>query len=248
MIKQTFANVFKIAALVLTVSFLHACKKTKIDQPVVPVITNTIAYIYKTDNTNALAYKTLMEANNCAVTLIEKATAITTDYSKYKLIVIDNNTDIAGVGGEWTTTDAATIKAAGKPLLLMGAGGLYFAAKNGNIINWEQSEQYNETSIVVTDPASTVFSRPKTIVVDVNTKRVALFNAAGLMAAQYVPTITLANVSIIGRNALNFNYVPVALESNRYGFFAFYNGVNNMTQAGKDFMVNYTYYVGGLTL
>jgi hypothetical protein len=215
-----------------------------------PVIANTIAYIYKTDNADALAYKTLLEANNCAVTLIEKANAVTTDYSKYKLIVIDNNTDVIGASQFWTTTDVNTIVASGKQILLIGAGGLQFAAKNGNIINWGQNAQSVESSIYVLDPTSTLFSRPKTVAVNSTTKELIIYSTAYLSSGQYIPTGTLANVTLLCKyfSATNTNYYPVSFEKSRYGFFGFYKGTSLMTQAGQDFMVNYTYYIGGLTL
>jgi hypothetical protein len=239
-------KLFSLAIMLLSIIVMPSCKKTKTDPA--PVITNTIAYIYKNNNTAALEYKALMEANNCAVTLIDKSAAATTDYSNYKLIVIDHNTDGVNAPQPWTAAEAAAIKAPAKPMLLIGAGGLRFATQNGNTVNWLQTAQYNEGSITVTDPASTIFSRPKTIAVDPNTKKVTLYTAANLMASMYVPTITLANVSIIGRNSLNHSYAPIQYESNRYGFFEFYSGVSQMTPAGQDFMVNYTYYIGGLTL
>ncbi len=243
-------NKLKIIAIVFATILFTSCKKNNADvaPTPVPVVTNTIAYIFKTDNADGLAYKALLDANNCAVTLIEKANIIATDYSKYKLIVIDHNTDVIGIPQFWTATEVSTLNATGKPMLLIGAGGLQFAQKNNNIVNWGQATQWNEPSIIVTDPTSIIFSKPKAISVDANTKKVVLYTSAGLMAAHHVPTLTIANVSIIGRTFVNNNYAPIEYESNRYGFFEFYSGVNSMTQAGKDFMVNYTFFVGNFPL
>lgn len=207
---------------------------------------NAIAYIYKTNNVDALAFKALMEANNCTVQLIDIADAVSVNYSKYKLIVADNNTNSIGLSN-WTDAHVNTLKASGKPMLLLGMGGLLYAKKIGNIAQWDNSGQFNETALYVKDITSNLYKKPKTITLTA-AQTIVLYTVPTLGAGQYRPTGILPGVNLIGSLAGQQNYYPLTHEKSRYTVFGFDKGLNKMTPAGKDFMVNLVYFSGSFSL
>jgi hypothetical protein len=230
--------------------FLPACKKSKPEsEPVVTIPKNNIAYIYKTDNTDAVAYKTLLEDNDCHVTLIDKAQVTTTVFTAYQLIAIDPNTDIAGLSSSWTNAETTAIETSGKPMLLIGVGGLQYAAKIGNKVNYLNTANFSDTKFFVTDKTSALYSKPYTISIPVSTPAVTLYNTNVVSAAQLVAVgSSLDNVTLFGKFNLAPNYYPLAFERNRYFSFGFTKGVDAMTGNGRNFMVNLAYYVGNLSL
>jgi hypothetical protein len=243
-------SIFTAIVFAATSIFLPACKKSKPEpEPVVTIAKNNIAYIYKTDNTDAVAYKTLLEDNDCHVTLIDKAAIATTAFSAYQLIVIDNNIDIVGVTSTWTNTETAAIEASGKPMLLMGIGGLQYAAKIGNKANYLNTAIWSDTKFFVTDKTNALYTKPYTISIPVSTPAVILYNNTTAGSGQFVAAGgSLADVALFGKFNLAPNYYPLAFEKNRYFSFGFTRGVDAMTGTGKNFMVNLAYYVGALTL
>jgi hypothetical protein len=242
----------KLSTLILLVFgiFFTSCKKSKPEpEPVATIPKNNIAYIFQTNNTDGLAYKTLLEENDCHVTLIDKSKVSATTFATYQLIVIDHNTDVPGLTSAWTNADTLAIQSSGKPMLLIGVGGLQYAAKIGNKANYLNTTFWNDTRFFVTDKTSTLYSKPYAISIPTSTPAVTLYNTAMPGSGQLVPAgSTLTNVSLIGWFSINPTYYPVAFEKNRYFTFGFSNGVNDMNSDGKNFMVNLAYYVGNLSL
>jgi PBP1b-binding outer membrane lipoprotein LpoB len=70
--KVKLRSIFTAIIIAVFSILFTSCKKSKSEpEPVVAVIKNNNAYIYKTDNTDAVAYKTMLEDNDCHVTLID---------------------------------------------------------------------------------------------------------------------------------------------------------------------------------
>ena len=220
-----------------------SCKKSN---PAIANANNAIAYIYKTNNEDGLAFKGLMEKNNCTVQLIEMADVPLHGYAKYKLIVADDNTSEVGQGN-WTDAHVNTLKSSGKPMLLLGMGGLLYAKKIGNAAHWDNCGQFEEAALLVMDKQSNLFKKPKLLIVPPDQK-ISLFTAPSLGAGQQLPGGTLPGVTLIGAFPGHPTYYPLSNEKNRYTVFGFYKGVSGMTAAGKDFMVNLVYASGNLSL
>jgi len=91
--------------------FFASCKKVA-PQPAI-IEKNSVAYIYKTDNTDSLAYKALLEEDDCHVTLIDKANVTTNNYKSYQLI--DNNKDGQLADGTWANAETGALRLSRKP-------------------------------------------------------------------------------------------------------------------------------------
>lgn len=237
------SSAFLLVLIALTATLFTACKKS---DPTPANSKNAIAYIYKTDNSDAQAFKTLLEANNCTVELITLTDAASLDYSKYKLIVADHNTSLPGQNS-WTDAHVNKLKASGKPMLLLGTGGLLYAEKIGNAANWGNSGQFNETALYVKDITSNLYKKPKAIAITL-AKTIILYSAPATGAGQLAPSGTIAGVNLMGSLAGHQTYYPLSYEKNRYTIYGFDKGVTSMTQTGKDFMVNLVYFSGNFSL
>lgn len=247
---NTIKEIKKSGTLLLfaAVMFFISCKKSK-PETADTIPKNNIAYIYKTDNSDGLAFKSLLEENDCHVTLIDKMQVASTVFSTYQLIVIDHNTDVVGLTSSWTNADTVAIQKSGSPMLLIGVGGLQYAGKIGNAANYLNTTFWSDTKFFVTDKTSTLYSKPYVISIPTSTPAVTLYSTAMPGSGQLVPAGgNLNNVTLFGRFNLAPTYYPVAFEKNRYFTFGFSKGVNDMNASGKNFMVNLAYYVGKLTL
>jgi hypothetical protein len=237
--------------IALTVA-MASCKKENISSPAptpapLPVAKNKIAYIYKTDNTDGQAFKDLMQANGCTVTLLDKLAAATFDYSSFNMIVVGKNTDGTQVTPDWSTAESTAINGSGKPILFIGVGGLQLALKLNNIVNYGVCASSSLASVIVTDPSSTIYKSPKEIAIPAG-NQLTIFSSPSYSQNFGTAGAPVANVVLIGKETPASNYYPVAFEKNRYGIFGFSDNVNSMTATGKDFMVNLVYYVGNLSL
>jgi hypothetical protein len=246
--------IIKLSTLILLIFtiFFIGCKKTKPEPTPYASVTvpkNNIAYIYKKNNEDGLAFKELLEDNDCHVTLIDKAQVANTTFTAYQLIVIDNNTDIGGLKSSWKEAETLAIESSGKQMLLIGIGGLQYANKIGNVANYTKTAFFTDTKFFVTDKTSTLYTKPYTISIPTSTTAVTLYNTAMPGAGLYVPSgSTLTNVTLVGRFSNDATYCPTAFEKNRYFCFGFSRGVDDMNESGKNFMVNLAYYVGNLSL
>lgn len=244
-------NVAVITAFLSGCIMLFAsCKKSNDVGPSAPpavTFKNQIAYFYKLDSSDGQAYKTLLQANNCGVTLIDMSKINTTDFTKYDLLVIGNNTSDDAYDFQKVT---APIKAAGKPVLMIGEGGGHFGEMINTSVNWGTTAGYSfSLAMIVTDSTMAVYKAPKRIDVPAD-KQLIIFSQApygqGFVGS---PLAKYPDVEVIGQaTTSNPKAYSVTFESGKYGFFGYYNSVNAMTQTGKDFVVNLAYYVGKLKL
>ncbi|MES2776949.1 MAG: hypothetical protein V4722_22420 [Bacteroidota bacterium] len=214
-----------------------------------PLPENSIAYIYKGDNKDGLAFKTLLEGNKCAVTLISKNDIASVDFAGYKMIVLDNNTDVAEGGTHWTDVETNKLKDVKKPMLLIGIGGLQFAEKIGNTSRYGNAAQWNDKGFLVGDNTSKLYTTPKRIDIPASSAGIHLYNTAVPGCGQHIAPGSILNGNIyVGKFFTAADYYPVTVERNRYMNFGFQKGVSEMNQTGKDFIVNLCYYTADLTL
>lgn len=240
-------NIAAIAAMVLScLLMLSACKKSNESADPAPAkYKNKIAYLYKKDSADATAYKTLLQANNCGVELVDMSQANNTDFKKFDLIVIGHNSsddayDFAAITGP--------IKAANKPVLMIGEGGGHFGEMINTTVNWSECFGISfPLAMTVIDSSMSIYKSPKKIAIPAN-RQLTIFDQSPYGQAFEESIFSqYPNVETIGQaTPSKSNDFSVTLESGKYGFFGYYNNVNAMSQTGKDFMVNLTYYVGKL--
>jgi hypothetical protein len=236
--------------LILTlfvISILGACKKSS--SPTTPPIRNNLLYIYQNDSTDGVSFKTLLQNNGCSVTLLDRSKAGAFNYSSYNMVIIGNNTDTLHSSNDWSPTDAMTIKNTGKPILLIGEGGLLFAEDIGDTVNWRSSAGNSLTGFKAMAPASALYKQPKTISVGADSL-VTIYSSASKVNSFYAKSVPVPNVVMIGMetDAVVSKYYSISITNAKFGAFGFYSNVNAMTAGGKDFFVNLVYYVGNLTL
>ena len=224
-----------------------SCKKENVMQ--LPVVAkNKIAYIFKSDSTDAVAFKHLMQQNGCGVTLVDKVDVAVVDYSSYNMIVVGHNTDQGSSASTWSSAESAAIKQSNKPVLFIGLGGLQLAAKMGNVVNYGNCASGDVASFMVNDESSSIYKSPKNISA-ANAMLLNIFKTASPSQMFYAPVTPVNNVVLIGKQPQSPSaYYPVGAENDHYTFFGFYNNVDAMTSTGKDFMVNLVYYTGKLSL
>ena len=73
-----------------------------------------------------------------------------------------------------------------------------------------------------------------------------IYNATNYGNIIHINSISLTNVEIISRTPTNTSYADITVESNRFVYWAFIDGVQNMTTTGEQLMVNLVTYTSGL--
>ncbi len=221
-----------------------SCKKDKDDVTPTPTTPKKqIAYVYKTDATDANAFKLLLDSNNCNVTLVEKSSAAAFNFSTSDLIIVGSNTDDTQLVPNWSNAEATAIDGSGKPVLLMGIGGLQLGVKLSHKVNYGTCAGSSINSIISADATDAIYKAPKTIAAVTN-QPVQLFISASGAQSFNSGGVAVPGVDLIGRESSGSNYYTVTIESNRYGVYGFTSGVSNMTKTGRDFIVNLVYRIG----
>lgn len=209
---------------------------------------NKIAFLYKRDSTDGAAFRSLLQANNCGVTLVDSAQTGSTDFTKFDLVVVGNNT--AGSAGELTPQIVGAVKTSGKPVLLIGEGGGHFGEQLNTAVNWGSCAVFPlPASMIVLDSSTTLYKSPKKIIIPDNQQLPIFSQAQSGIAFYRSPYTSYPSVQMIAQaSTSNVAYLSITLESGKYGFFGYYGNVSGMTSTGRDFMVNLCYYVGKLAL
>ncbi len=233
-------------AIVLYCAFSF-CSCSKMERPVPQIDiakANSVVFIFKTDSTEAMAFRQLMQANNCGVTLLDKSEVGKTDFSDFRLIVAGHNTDALTPAPGWSSADTAAINQSGKPILLIGLGGMQLAKKLGNDISLNNCSITASTGMIVIDPASLLYKFPNAI--DVGSGASLKLYEQDVSAFSYFADSKSPEITLIGGDALPQRF-PLASED-RYSVFGFTGPIQLMTTTGKNLLVNYVYQAGKLTV
>ncbi|HEY4150547.1 MAG TPA: hypothetical protein VGM41_16520 [Chitinophagaceae bacterium] len=227
---------------------LNACKKSSsspASNP--PAIKNNLVYIYKTDSTDGVAFKSLLQLNGCSVALLDKSAAAAFNYTTYNMIIIGGNTDAVTLHDNWDTVTATVIKNSGKPCLLLNEGGLLFADAIKNTVGWGGCGESSLASFIVLQPNSSLYKQPKLISIPADSV-LTIYSTPQNVESLYVNAPPMANVNLVGRegDTPSSKYYPITIEAAKYAVFGYYGNTNSMTATGKDFLVNLIYYVGNL--
>ena len=97
-----------------------------------------VAYVYRGNTEDAASYYNLLYSGGYQVTLVPLSAVLTTDFSKFNLILIADDTGSLDQWGtsEDTAAQVAQITAANKPIIGLGEGGYAFFGRVGLYIGW----------------------------------------------------------------------------------------------------------------
>lgn len=192
--------------------------------------TKNVAFIYNTDLTDANSFKTLLEANNYAVTLVPIANTITTNYSGYDII-------ITSAASTFIKAQMDTLNAKNKPIISMGGGGYKGFGLLSLSIGSPFGMSGTENTMYVDNASLTVFNSPNKITVNTGDSLKLFSVAASTSPARmiYVPTPTASIEGLLRYRPL---YYAVVRQNGKYTFWGFTLSPASMTQAGKDLFVN----------
>lgn len=101
----------------------------------------------------------------------------------------------------------------------------------------------NKNEILVVDPNHRIFTTPDTINIPPD-GIIQLYTTTSHLGINF-PSIPLGVVAL-GRETDDANYYPLAIEDNKYVFWGFNNPPSDMTQTGKDLLLNIRRYLARL--
>ncbi len=192
--------------------------------------TKNVAFIYNTDLTDANSFKTLLEANNFAVTLVPIANTVTTNYIGYDII-------ITSAASTFIKAQMDTLNSKNKPIISMGTGGYKALGLLSLAIGNPFGMSGTENTVYVDNDTLTLFNSP--IKISVNTgDSLKLFSVAASTSPAKMIYVPNPVASIEGLLRYKPLYYSVLRQNGKYTFWGFTLSPASMTQAGKDLFVN----------
>lgn len=192
--------------------------------------TTNVAFIYNTDLVDVNSFKTLLEANNCSVTLVPVASTITTNYSTYDVVITSPASTL-------TKAQMDTLNSKNKPIVSMGSGGYKSLGQLSLSIGSPFGMSGTENTMYVEDASLGVYNSPNKITIN-SGDSLRLFSVAASSSPArmiYVPTPVATIEGLLRYRPL---YYAVVRQNGKYTFWGFALSPASMTQAGKDLFVN----------
>ncbi|MHC4559830.1 MAG: type 1 glutamine amidotransferase family protein, partial [Planctomycetota bacterium] len=192
-----------------------------------------VAYIYSSEVEAGHSFKSLLVTYGCSTTLVNLDEIPATELDSYDLIIAGND---SGNLSLWDDIESVTaIESSGKPIVGLGEGGYAFFGQLGLSIGWPNGMHGRRNSIDVINPNHLLFTSP--YVIDVP-------EDLGLQLYTDTDYVTLylnpvpETVTVLGEEAHNPRYYPLAMEHSRYLFWGFSGSPESMTEVGKRLFIN----------
>lgn len=210
--------------------------------------TTAAAYIYTTDINTANSFKTLLEANGFTVDLVNQSAILSTNFDKYRLVLIGPDTGSGSDWGDAAGNQAKRINDSGASIIGIGAGGASFMDEIDQPIGWGDSwmNPSGDRNIYVSDPDDNIWSKPFEITVPPS-RILALYTNNSAFFAVYLPG-PVSGIKPIGRQSDNATHYPIISKGGRYLLWGFNGAPSMMTQTGQRLFVNAANSVLGLRL
>jgi hypothetical protein len=217
-------------------------KSAQVDAPVqeirspssvLPPVHLRVLYVFGSDLAATQSFASLLEASGCSVALIGLEELAGTPLAPYDLIIVGNDTGQLSRWGD--ARSVAAIESSGKPIVGLGEGGYALFGRLGLSTGHGNGWHGDVNAIYVVDPSSSLFNTPHPIVTPqdhllqlyARTKHVGIYLAS-------VPE----SVVTLGREVSDHSHYPLTLEQNRYLLWGFTGSAADMTEVGKDLLVN----------
>ncbi|MFW9937750.1 MAG: hypothetical protein ACFFD5_08880 [Candidatus Thorarchaeota archaeon] len=214
--------------------------------PMVLANNNSLAYVYDDDTTSAYSYRSLLNDNGYAVTLIDGSSITSSTFSGYRAIIIGSDTSSGGY--TWLDGDSKKVTAINNsalPLIGLGNGGYSlfgFGALNLRIGYDYGGANPSRTGIIVANDTHPIFTTPT----DIPTGTIDLYTIGNYVNYIYLNPAP-SYVSALGEDTGSVNYYSLCAQDNRYFFWGFTASPDTMTQVGKDLFINVIKYYAPLS-
>ena len=200
-----------------------------------------VAYIYDTDTKSAESFVQFLENGRFSVQLVQLAKVATTDFDKYRLIVVGNDT---GDMGNWGTPQAvAAIVKSGRPVIGLGEGGYAFFGKVIPEIGYPHgAHDERDTSIFVMNRNHTIFNKPYRITIPF-TGIISLYEEPTSSVSIYLKPVP-RDVVVLGRHTASEDHYTLVEGGKKVAFFWGFNGSPAlMSKTGKPLFLNVVQYM-----
>ncbi len=195
-------------------------------------------YIYSSDSAAANDFKSLLEGDDYLVDVIDMSQVMSTDFSKYRLVIVGADTGNAGSWGDNAGNQAGRIQDANGSVLGVGAGGASFFDKIGvTEIGWGQSwVGSGARDVYAADAGNDLWTTPNAISVP-GSQLVTLYSSDSGYVAAYYPS-TVSGVAALGRQSDNANHYTIIGKDIQYLLWGFSGPPSTMTNTGRQVLLN----------
>jgi hypothetical protein len=190
-----------------------------------------LAYIYVIDTTVAHAYQTLLQDNGYTVDLVPQDAIPSTDFELYQAAILGPDTGSEGDWGDPDGNQANVLNQTGLPILGLEEGGASFFGRFDLPLSGESGINGEGTSILVVDPADSLWSTPNAISIP-GDQILPLYNNnsdfVAINGESPPPELTL-----FARHPDEAAQFLIAGYQERFLFWGFEDGPDDMTDAGR---------------
>lgn len=199
-----------------------------------------VAYILSTDSSTANQYRTLLEGNGLAVSLINLAKMQATDFKPFSLIIIGPET---GSGDTWgDAAKVAQIRDSRKPVLGLGEGGYAFFGELKLAIGHPNGVRTSDQQVVAVDPAQVIWSEPYDLTLAAGAPVATVYGGKGSSGVAVNLGQAGPGVERLARKPSSSIHYWLAREASRYLLWGFNLGPSAMTDTGRGLFVNSAWY------
>jgi hypothetical protein len=201
--------------------------------------TDSIAFIYGTDESSTASFLSLLDDNGYLVEPIDIDEVATTNLSVHELIIVASDT---GYDYNWGNDSAIEVIAeSGLPILGMGYGGSCLFQQLGLSINWGNGWLGSETSLFVSEPGHTIYNAPRPIAIP-DDSNIILYSSSEHIG-EYAPVLD-TGVILLGREPSDEDHYPLVQEGLCL-LWGFTGAPDRMTDTGRDLFLNVVDYLQG---
>jgi len=194
-----------------------------------------LAYIYAGDFSRAQQYSLFLNPHAYQVDMFDTTEIISVNFNVYSLIIIGEN---SGFMSNWASSKKSDcINNTNKPILGLGEGGYAFFGKLGLGIGYAQGSHVNGDSIYVLQPTHQIFTGPNAITIPADSHlKIYTSNTPAV-------TYPVSSHEVFARYNNRGEQFIMIRESNRYFIWGFDGSPNNLTNDGKNLMLNIIDYI-----
>jgi len=195
-----------------------------------------LAFIYASDADAANTFKFFLESNTYQVDLIPQSEITSTEWTKYKAILVGYDTGITSTWGDPGGVMAEQVKDSNRPILGLGEGGYALFGKMGLAIGWGNGAHDNAKDIYVTSPAALYWNTPNNVSIPAD-RVISLFTASIDSISIHLPD-PVPQVEQIASSPADLDYYPLARQSINFFLWGFNGTPSAMTGKGQKIFIN----------
>ncbi|MCU0520144.1 MAG: protein kinase [Anaerolineae bacterium] len=195
-------------------------------------------YVYNTNAAAGNEFKSLLEGNDYVVDVVAMSAIMSTDFAKYRLVLIGADTGSGYDWGDAAGAQAARIKDSGASILGLGRGGTTFFAEIGDAnIGWGKTWVGSAArDVYAANTDHNIWKTPEAISVP-GSRIITLYSVDSAFVAVHYPS-EVSGVTAMGRQSNDATHYQIIGSGRSYLLWGFDGAAGGFTDTGRQVFLN----------